>query len=202
MSSAPGHLLVFARYPELGKVKTRLAADIGPAAALAVYQELLIHTQAVAAPLPVAKTVWLVAPGPTADLSESWTDYELQLQPPGDLGARMHAAFAHAFAQGAGRVLIIGTDCPGLTTAHLQTALEALRTHDVVLGPAADGGYYLLGLTRLYPELFADKPWSTATVRAETLRDAAGLGLRVHLLPELHDVDTAADLARWRNPSA
>ncbi|TYZ07877.1 glycosyltransferase [Hymenobacter lutimineralis] len=198
MSKPAAHLLVFARYPELGKVKTRLAADIGDEAALAVYRQLLAHTRAVVAPLAVHKTVWLASPGPAADRTDHWAGYDQLPQTPGDLGAKMEAAFAHAFDAGARQVLIIGTDCPGLATAHLAEALQALETHELVLGPAADGGYYLLGMKQLYPALFRQKPWSTSAVQDATLHDATQLGLRVHLLPELHDVDTAADLARWK----
>ncbi|RSK34557.1 TIGR04282 family arsenosugar biosynthesis glycosyltransferase [Hymenobacter metallilatus] len=195
------HLLIFARHPELGRVKTRLAADIGAEGALAVYQELLAHTRAVVAPLAVHKTVWL-AEAPAAPLpAPEWPGYEPLLQPAGDLGQKMQTAFAHAFARQAGRVLIIGTDCPGLTTALLTEAFEALLTHDVVLGPAADGGYYLLGMRQLYPQLFQAKSWSTATVRAETLADIRRLQLRLHQLPELQDIDTGADLKAWQTSS-
>lgn len=195
------HLLIFARYPELGRVKTRLAAGIGNEAALQVYRELLAHTQAVVAPLAAHKWLWLAEAGPAADRTDPWTGYEPMPQPVGDLGHRMHSAFAHAFDQGATATVIIGTDCPGLATAHLREAYAALETHDVVLGPATDGGYYLLGMKQLWPELFREKQWSTASVRADTLADAARLNLRVHQLPELRDVDTAADLAAWREPA-
>jgi glycosyltransferase A (GT-A) superfamily protein (DUF2064 family) len=95
-------------------------------------------------------------------------------------------------------VTIIGTDCPGLSSAHLARAFELLTSHDVVVGPAADGGYYLLGMNTLYPDFFRNKTWSTASVLSDTLADAARLGLRVVQLPTLHDVDTAEDLATWR----
>ncbi|GAB3224802.1 TIGR04282 family arsenosugar biosynthesis glycosyltransferase [Hymenobacter seoulensis] len=189
---------MFARYPELGRVKTRLAADIGAEAALAVYKGLVAHTRAQVAPLDVHKTVWLAEAGPLADCTEPWPDYEQQPQPPGDLGAKMQAAFTHDFARQATAVVIIGTDCPGLTTAHVAEAFAALQTHDVVLGPALDGGYYLLGMKHLWPELFQQKAWSTDTVLADTLADAARLGLRPYLLPELQDIDTGADLLAWQ----
>ncbi|RSK50290.1 TIGR04282 family arsenosugar biosynthesis glycosyltransferase [Hymenobacter rigui] len=192
------HLLIFARHPELGRVKTRLAATVGAEGALAVYKELLAHTRAVVAPLPVHKTVWLAEAPTSPRQAAEWPGYEPLLQPAGDLGRKMQVAFEHAFAQHAGQVLIIGTDCPGLTTAHLTEAFEALHTHDVVLGPAADGGYYLLGMRQLYPQLFQGKNWSTATVRAETLADIRNLNLRLHQLPELQDIDTSADLNAWQ----
>ena len=110
----------------------------------------------------------------------------------------MAYAFADAFAGGAARVVIVGTDCQGLSAELLHQAFDYLKTHDLVLGPAADGGYYLLGLNKLQPDLFTNKDWSTATVLPDTLADAARLGLRVDQLPTLHDVDSAQDLATWR----
>ena len=92
---------------------------------------------------------------------------------------------------------IIGTDCPGLRASHLAGAFAALETADVVLGPATDGGYYLLGLRQPQPELFRNKAWSTDSVLADTVADARRLGLRVALLPELRDVDDVDDLAAW-----
>ena len=192
------HLIIFARHPELGRVKTRLAADIGAAAALAVYRQLLAHTRAVVSPLDVHKTVWLAETPHTPEQADDWTGYEQLPQPPGDLGQKMEAAFAHDLARGAGKVVIIGTDCPGLTTAHIEAAFAALDTHDVVVGPAADGGYYLLGMKKLYADVFRNKSWSTATVLAETEADAARFQLRLQRLPELHDIDTGADWRAWQ----
>ncbi|WP_375419489.1 TIGR04282 family arsenosugar biosynthesis glycosyltransferase [uncultured Hymenobacter sp.] len=193
------HLLIFARPPELGQVKTRLAQGIGPAAALAVYEELLALTRAAAAGVAAHKTVWLTAAGPSRAVTENhWPGYEQRVQPAGDLGARMSAAFQAAFAAGATAAVVIGTDCPDLSAELLEKAFQALATHDAVLGPAVDGGYYLLGMKALIPDFFLNKPWSTAAVRAATLTDARRLGLRVAELPQLRDVDTAADLAAWR----
>ena len=198
---AGAHLLVFARVPALGQVKTRLAAGVGAPAALAIYLELLGITRAAIVEAGVPVTVWLAGtagPVPTAAEANDWPGMPARCQPAGDLGQRMTAAFAAAFAAGATRVAIIGTDCPGLEPAHLTRAFALLDEHEVVLGPATDGGYYLLGLRQPQPELFRHKAWSTASVLADTLADARRLGRRVALLPELHDVDTAADLATWR----
>ncbi|WP_254245048.1 TIGR04282 family arsenosugar biosynthesis glycosyltransferase [Hymenobacter sp. BRD67] len=95
-------------------------------------------------------------------------------------------------------MVIIGTDCPGLSAGLLRQAFDQLLHAEVVVGPADDGGYYLLGMNALQPELFTNKDWSTATVLPDTLADAARLGLRVAQLPTLHDVDSAQDLATWR----
>ncbi|MBF9221913.1 TIGR04282 family arsenosugar biosynthesis glycosyltransferase [Hymenobacter ruricola] len=200
----PGaHLLIFAREPALGRVKTRLAADIGPEGALAVYRELLGVTAAAVQAARVPATVWLAeAPAPAADAARprpEWPGLPWRVQPAaGDLGERMSHAFSEAFASGASRAVVIGTDCPGLTPELLLAAFDALAAHDVVLGPADDGGYYLLGMRELQPALFANKNWSTATVLPDTLADAARLGLSVAQLPVLHDVDSGRDLAKWR----
>lgn len=199
--STDAHLLVFARVPALGRVKSRLAAGVGQPAALAVYRELLAITRTAIAASGVPATVWLAdtaGPKPTASEAADWPEMTICCQENGDLGQRMAAAFTAAFAAGAGRVAIIGTDCPGLQAAHLSQAFALLASHDVVLGPATDGGYYLLGLRQPQPELFQHKVWSTDSVLADTLADAQRLGLRVALLPELRDVDTVVDLVAWR----
>jgi rSAM/selenodomain-associated transferase 1 len=200
------HLLVFAREPELGRVKTRLAAGIGAEAALAVYRELLALTAAAVAAAQVPATVWLAEAPTVADPAQprpEWPGFPWRVQPAADsLGARMAQAFAETFAAGAGRVVIIGTDCPGLSTELLQQAFDQLLHHELVVGPADDGGYYLLGMNKLEAELFSNKDWSTATVLPDTLADAARLGLRVARLPTLHDVDSAQDLATWRGHPA
>lgn len=202
--TAGRHLLIFARLPELGRVKTRLAAGIGEAAALVVYEELLALTRAAAAGVAARKTLWL-AGGPAAAAAPAslWPAAECaqQPQPDGDLGVKMAAAFTAAFAAGATAAVVIGTDCPDLRAGHLEAAFAQLATHDLVLGPAADGGYYLLGMKAFQPNLFVHKPWSTAAVRAATLADAQRLGLRVAHLPMLRDVDTAEDLRAWRGGS-
>ena len=197
LPSADAHLLVLARVPVLGQVKSRLAAEIGAPAALAAYRELLAITRAAAAGAGVHGTAWLAGPA-AAVAAWAWPELAVCTQPPGDLGRRLAAAFAAAFAAGAGRVAVIGTDCPGLRAAHLTRAFALLADHDLVLGPAADGGYYLLGLRQIQPALFQHKAWGTASVLADTLADARRLGLRVAQLPTLRDVDTAADLAAWR----
>lgn len=200
-ASSPPHLLIFAREPVLGKVKTRLAAGIGAEQALAVYRELLALTAAAVATAEVPATVWLAEAPASADPRQprpEWPGLPWRVQPAtGSLGARMAQAFTEALGAGAGRVIIIGTDCPGLNAGLLHRAFDQLLDHDLVVGPADDGGYYLLGMKQLHPELFANKDWSTATVLPDTLADAGRLGLRVARLPTLHDVDSAQDLATW-----
>jgi rSAM/selenodomain-associated transferase 1 len=119
---------------------------------------------------------------------------ELAAQDGDDLGARMSAAFERAFAAGARRVALVGTDVPALSRAHVEEAFTALGAHDVVLGPAADGGYYLIALSRARPELFRDLPWGAGSVADLTQSRAAALGLTVARLAVCRDVDTMEDL--------
>ncbi len=204
--AAVRQLLVFARPPVLGRVKTRLAATLGPAQALRVYCHLLAITQLAVAAAAVPTTVWLAeapaaAPALAAEAAQElpeWPGLPWRIQTLAyDLGERLAEAFAVAFGEGATQAAVIGTDCPGLTARHLTLAFDELATHDLVLGPAADGGYYLLALRRPCPALFRGIAWSSPTVLAGTLARAAQLGLRVQLMPVLSDVDTEADIAAW-----
>ncbi len=131
-------------------------------------------------------------------LRKGWTACP---QSEGDLGERLHAAFTEHFLSDAERVVIIGSDCPDVTAMDVEDAWLALEGHDVVLGPALDGGYWLIGLRALQPGLFTAMPWSTDAVFAETMRRARESDLRVAVLRELSDVDTPADWTRWVNRS-
>lgn len=183
-------LIIFARPPVAGQVKTRLAAGIGNAGALTVYRRLLNHTRAVSEAIAPDKHVFLTG----QDTENFWLPFARHLQAGGDLGDRMAAAFGQLFAAGYEKLVIIGSDCPGLNAALLSIAFEALNDTDVVLGPATDGGYYLLGMRRLHPDLFRDKSWSSDQVLCETLSTARARNLSYTLLPTLTDVDAAADL--------
>jgi rSAM/selenodomain-associated transferase 1 len=187
-------LLIFVRNPVLGKVKTRLASTVGNDEALRIYHLLLEKTRQSA--LGCQAERWLFY-SHFADASDLWPNeyFHKKVQSPGDLGARMAAAFEQAFGDGATRVAIIGSDCPELDGDLLNRAFDALNEADGVLGPANDGGYYLLGVKKMHPELFLDMPWSTESVGSETLKRMAAKGLSVHFLPELTDVDTEED---WR----
>ncbi|OKL38450.1 TIGR04282 family arsenosugar biosynthesis glycosyltransferase [Pontibacter flavimaris] len=186
-------LLLFVRNPELGKVKTRLAASVGPETALEVYIHLLQHTRQVTQALPMDKLVYYVG-GVNKD--DIWPNaiYQKREQVDGDLGQRMQAAFAAAYLEGYTSVVIIGSDCLQLTPEIILKAYEELETHDVVVGPALDGGYYLIGMNCLYPQLFQNKQWSTAHVFPETIQDLQRLKLSYALLPRLSDVDQVEDL--------
>jgi len=194
---AARHLLVFLKAPRPGQVKTRLAADIGADEAARVYRGLAERVLAQTSPerADSYQRVLFFAPADAQAEIAAWLPGEtLVAQDPGDLGRRMEAAFALAFARGATRAALIGTDVPRLSRVHVEEALNALDRCPVVLGPATDGGYYLVGLRQPQPDLFRDVAWGTSSVRETTLHRAAALGLAVHLLPPLRDVDTAADL--------
>ena len=189
-------LIIFARKPELGKVKTRLAAQIGDEAALRIYIRLLEHTRAVAKSCDCDTHIFLTEQDGDDFF---WQGFAQHVQAVGDLGEKMQKAFVALFEKGYKRLVIVGSDCPGLQAAHVQAALDALADHDVAIGPAADGGYYLLGMNRLHGRLFQNKRWSTDSVCSDTIADMQALQLRCAMLPTLHDVDTVEDLqtAGW-----
>ncbi len=186
---------VFAKAPVPGVVKTRLAAAIGSEAAAELYRRLGQRVVSAAAASRRA-VVWYAPPGRRVAVT-GWLDgvrgIAYRAQPAGSLGRRLETAFAWHFAHGAGRVVIVGTDCPGVGRSVLARAFRALRSADVVLGPALDGGYYLIGLTAPHPELFRRVAWSTGLVLRATRARARALGLSCRVLDLLRDVDTAND---------
>jgi hypothetical protein len=184
-------LLIFTRNPELGKCKTRLAKTIGDQNALTVYTMLLRHTAAATKNLSCDKAVYYSIKVREKDC---WDDtiYQKYAQNGADLGIRMSNAFAESFRKGYEKVLIIGSDLYDLSPTHIEQAFEQLDTHDVVIGPALDGGYYLLGMNYLHPKLFQNKEWGTANVRKATLDDLKNH--RVYQLELLNDIDTFDDI--------
>lgn len=191
-------LLIFIKNPVAGKVKTRLARTVGDAEALRIYHILLEKTRAAALEAPVNRQLWYSDQVETAD---AWPEqlFDKQVQSGADLGERMGNAFRAAFAQGAEKVAIIGSDCPTLSGDILAQAFAALDTQEAAIGPTPDGGYYLLALRRFEPTLFENISWSTETVFDETIHAAEKAGLRVAQLPQLSDIDTEAD---WRQYEA
>ncbi|MBS9462012.1 TIGR04282 family arsenosugar biosynthesis glycosyltransferase [Flagellimonas sp. 389] len=184
-------LLIFTRNPELGKCKTRLAAKTGNEAALSIYKFLLEHTVTITKDLKVEKQV---------HYSEAiWKDdiwgnklYHKKLQYGKDLGERMENAFKNGFDAGFEKIIIIGSDMYDLSQSDLEEAFEQLNKHDYVLGPAKDGGYYLLGMTSLKVELFQNKDWGTATVLPETMNNLEGED--IFMLPTKNDIDLYEDI--------
>lgn len=186
------HVAVLLKAPRAGHVKTRLAAAVGDAAALAVYRELAARAIAAVDEAGLPATVWYDPPDALADMRRWLGDHRTcRPQPAGDLGARLAAAAAAA-APG-DRWLAIGGDCPAITGALLAEAAAALDGADVVAGPSADGGYWLIGARGPVPDLWSGMPWSTDALFAATERRVAALGLRLALLPRLADVDTVED---------
>ncbi len=199
-------ILVFTRYPEPGRTKTRLIPALGPQGAADLHGCMALHTIARAEAFAARSGARLgvrTEGGDERSMAQ-WLGPEVECVPQGegDLGERMARAFDDSFAAGAKRAVIIGTDCPGLSGTHLAEAMDALDGADLVLGPAADGGYYLIGLRRPAPELFDGIAWGTGDVLERTTAAAARLGLDVRLLDELSDVDRPEDLAVWEAEAA
>lgn len=199
----PAVIIVFARVPQLGKVKTRLAAQLGDPATLAAYRQLLGMTLAsVGAVTDVHRQLWIDGDDSAGECAALATrhGFSLHEQPAGDLGARMRIALKSALDQ-APAALIVGADCPGIDRVYLQAALAALARAPVVLGPAEDGGYVLLGLRELAP-VFDGPSWGGADVLATTRWLLERARLTWEELPMRWDVDTLADYQRWRDGRA
>lgn len=187
-------LIVFTRNPELGQCKTRLAKTLGNQSALDIYKYLLQHTANVTKQVNADRYVFY-----SVDINQDdiWntTHFIKRLQKGKDLGERMHNAFEELFMSGYKKVIIIGSDLLDLNADIIENAIATLDYNDVVLGPAEDGGYYLLGLKKLYPELFKNKAWGTETVREDTLADLKNK--TVSLLKPLNDIDTFDDMKHY-----
>ena len=185
-------LMIFTRNPELGKVKTRLAKAIGDQAALDIYTFLLKHTANAAAQVTAAREVHYSVAIRQADL---WSEdlFEKRLQQGQDLGQRMAHAFEQGFQKGYQKIVIVGSDLYDLKPTDIEEAFLSLDQHEAVIGPAKDGGYYLLGLTATVPGLFEDKTWGTSAVYQQSMQNLAHLD--VHVLAEKNDIDEYEDLA-------
>lgn len=176
-----------------GEVKTRLAADIGEGPALEIYRRLVLHTMQITKDLDIKKIVFYGNKMPESDV---WlaAGYRREMQIGVDLGERMCAAFAQGFEEGETKIVIIGSDCIEISTQIIEQAFVDLDEYDCVLGPAKDGGYYLLGMKRLHTFFFQNKRWSTDNVLQSSLDDCENYGLSYHLLPTLNDIDTFKDV--------
>lgn len=194
------------RAPIPGRVKTRLAATIGDEAACSLYQAMAADV--IAGVRHSGLPLWLFHEGRLGEkIPQAWASAATRMLPQtdGDIGRRMAAAFTACFTAGCPRVILIGSDLPGLDAEVLAGAALALEEADAVIAPAMDGGYGLIGLRRdkFHPELFAHVRWSTNQVLAQTLKRGQRLGLKVRLLAPLRDIDTVADLlAVLQDPSA
>lgn len=190
-------IIIFAKKPEVGHVKTRLAKSIGETRALQVYEKLLWKTHSNLQSVPYDKLLyWDQIPQKLPEyLMEGYKFYE---QVFADLGHRMSKAFEETFTY-YNKVLIIGTDCPFITPDIVESAFEMLDENDFVLGPARDGGYYLLGKKYYEPNIFVNIKWSTSEVLSETIHKIQSLNKRFGMLPELYDIDSEPDLIYWEN---
>lgn len=184
-------LLIFTRNPELGKTKTRLAKTVGDEIALEIYKFLLERTRDVSSKVNADKAVYYSVKIRKNDI---WDEniYQKHQQIGEDLGVRMLNAFKHGFDAGYEKVMIIGSDLYDLSAKIIENAFVALDKNDAVLGPAKDGGYYLLGMNALQEKVFKGKEWGTETVQKETLKDLKDK--KVFLLKELNDVDVFEDI--------
>jgi len=188
---------VFAKYPVPGRVKTRLARDIGAECAAQIYEAFvrdLVDRFGATADRRV------LAYSPESLEARNWfgplaaTAWHLQAQVTGDLGTRMTAFFRQAFTHGSQRVVLIGSDSPTIPASLIREAFDLLDSHDVVLGPATDGGYYLVGQSGQSRDIFRDVEWSRSSVLSQTIRSVAETGLSLALTSPWYDVDTASDL--------
>ena len=186
-------LIVFVKAPRPGTVKTRVARTAGAERACAIYREMVatvLHKFA-----SIRSVQLRFAPDDAAEeikpwLREGWVAVP---QGQGELGERLQRAFVESFAVGVERVVIVGSDCPEVKSGDIRTAWKELKSNDLVIGPAVDGGYWLIGLRALHPELFRAIAWSSDQVLAQTLAQAESIGLRAQLLRILSDIDTEED---------
>ena len=185
-------LIIMAKPPILGLVKTRLAASAGDETALKVYRELLAFTFSQAFESGIKTSVHF---SESAQFVDDFALFEKHVQTGDDLGQRILNSFSNEL-QDADACLMIGADCPDLSVDILQQSEKALEKSDLVLGPSDDGGYYLIGLKKADPALFKNVAWSTETVLQNTTDNASGLEMKTMLLPQLYDIDDIQDLKR------
>lgn len=184
-------LLIFTRNPELGKAKTRLAKTVGDKTALEIYKFLLNRTRDISSKVNADKAVYYSVKIRENDIWDE-TIYQKHQQKGKDLGIRMLNAFKKGFDAGYEKIIIIGSDLYDLSSKEIDTAFNELNTNDVVIGPALDGGYYLLGMKKLHKNIFENKKWGTETVRKDTLQDL--IDKQVKLLAEKNDIDLYEDI--------
>lgn len=192
-------IIIFVRNPELGKVKTRLAATVGKEKALAIYKELLQHTCSTVKSIKADKFVFYHEALTDNDI---WSEpgFIKKVQQNVELGEKMKAAFQEVFSAGYKNILIIGSDCLQLNLKIIEDAFIMLKEKDTVVGPAKDGGYYLLGMNSMQNFIFENKEWSTSSVFSDTIYDIEQHQLSVGLLPQLLDVDTEEDWLQSKMP--
>ena len=200
---AKKHLIIFTRYPQPGITKTRLIPALGVEGAANLQRQMTEFTLSKVKKFQESAAISFEIrfAGGNLQLMQNWLGTELNylLQGEGDLGKRMENSFLSAFNKGAQEVVMIGIDCPNLSAEVLAQAFEKINNCDLLLGPAVDGGYYLIGLKRAIGELFINIDWGTSKVLQQTVDIAQQLNLSVGYLATLADVDRPEDLPIWEN---
>ena len=189
-------LIVFIKNPVLGKVKTRIAVDAGVHQAFEIYLELCKITRAVIAEVEASIYIYY---SDFVDKNDAWSSsrYIKKVQESSDLGTRMSKAFNYVLSKHR-KAVIIGSDCAELDASIIQKAFDQLASHDLVVGPSSDGGYYLMGMKDRNPKLFQDIEWSTDSVLSSTLDKTKQMGLTVSLLTTLTDIDHFSDWISYK----
>ena len=183
-------VIVFVKNIKLGKVKTRLAKTIGNQGAFEVYSELVKVTEKATETLSADKRIYFS----DAVVNTKWKDDFKTIQEGIDLGERMKNAFKKGFTDGYERIVLIGSDLPDITANHINQGLKTLQENEVVFGPAEDGGYYLIGLSKMHESVFNNKPWSQTNLLEETLNELKERQVTFTTLETLNDIDTFEDL--------
>lgn len=183
-------LIVFVKNIILGKVKTRLAKTIGDVGAFAIYSELFTITERESQKVDVNRNIYFS----DVIISSKWEHDEKFVQEGEDLGKKMKNAFQHGFDNGYENIILIGSDLPTISNEVIESGFEKLKGNDVVFGPATDGGYYLLGLSKMNDAIFDHKPWSQSSLLDVTLQQLSEQKSSVSLLTPMNDIDTFDDL--------
>jgi len=190
-------LIIFVKNPILGKAKTRVAATVGDEKALEIYKELLGYTRCIASKIEAERLLFYTY---FVDNEDDWSNefFQKHLQTEGDLGEKMKHAFEMAFKAGAKKVAIIGSDCGDISPEIINNAYDLLDSNDLVIGPAEDGGYYLMGMSQPCYFVFEDKLWSNPALFKMTVEHIKKEGSSFALLPTLNDIDTYHDYLKWK----
>ena len=193
-------LIIFARHPKNGRVKTRLAKTLGAEKATEFYRLCAEHLFQETEKLPLEIKRYIYFDGIENEYSvKTWAgaDFNYAVQADGSLGRRLENAFSIQFSQGAGKVLIVASDVPDISSSIMVEAFRSLDNHEIVIGPCHDGGYYMIGMKKLHRDIFKGIPWSTSQVYVHTLTNINKLDISLCQLRYLHDIDTEEDLNQW-----
>ncbi|MET2984105.1 TIGR04282 family arsenosugar biosynthesis glycosyltransferase [Aureibaculum conchae] len=183
-------IVIFVKNSKLGKVKTRLAKEIGDQAAFDVYSELVKITETATKNIAIDKRIYFS----DAVVDSKWKNQHKKVQKGIDLGERMKNAFEDGFKDGYNHIVLIGSDLPDINSKHILKGLDTLKSNEVVFGPAIDGGYYLVGLSKLDTSIFENKPWSQPHLLDVTTKELTERKINYSLLEPLNDIDTIDDL--------